>query len=176
MEDENIVELDTSNESEEETVEETLETPVEETEEESPEETPEVDIDALQATNKKLFERAKKAEAKLKELQPKAVEPKVQSQPASTNVEETVLLAQGMSEELLGELKAVAAVRKTSLIKAQADPIFVAVKEKLEKEQKSSAAGLGASRGSGNIKARKTANTPGISREEHMAMVKNSQF
>jgi len=173
MENEEIVELDTTNESEEETELETVETPVDEIEEDSAEETPEVDIDALQATNKKLFERAKKAEAKLKELQPKAVAPKVASQPASTNVEETVLLANGMSEELLEELKAVAAVRKTSLIKAQADPIFVAVKDRFEKEQKSSAASLGASKGSGNVKARKTPNTPGLTREEHMAMVKS---
>ena len=174
MDNEEIVELDTTNESEEGAVEETLETPVAEVEEEVVETTPEIDVDALQATNKKLFERAKKAEAELKALRPKvAVAPKVASQPASTNVEETVLLAQGMSEELLGELKAVAAVRKTSLIKAQADPIFVAVKEKFEKEQKSSAASLGASRGSGNVKARKTPNTPGLTREEHMALVKS---
>lgn len=90
------------------------------------------------------------------------------------NVEETVLLANGMSEELLGELKAVAAVRKTSLIKAQSDPIFVAVKDNYEKVRKQESASLPASRGSGQVKARKTFNTPGLSREEHKALIASS--
>ena len=174
MDNEQIVELDTLNESEEGTEQETVDAPVAETTEETPEVAPEVDVDALQATNKKLFERAKKAEAELKALRPKVQAPKPVSQPASTNVEETVLLANGMSDELLGELKAVASVRKTSLIKAQADPIFVAIKDRLEKEQKSQNASMGASRSSGNVKAQKTFNTPGLTREEHMELVKNA--
>lgn len=175
MDNEQIVELDTLNESEQSAEQETVETSVAETTEVAPQATAEVDVDALQATNKKLFERAKKAEAELKALRPKvAVAPKPVSQPASTNVEETVLLANGMSEELLGELKAVAAVRKTSLIKAQADPIFVAIKDRLEKEQKSQNASMGASRSSGSVKAQKTFSTPGLTREEHMELVKKA--
>lgn len=157
--DENVI-LDTPNE----TVEEAVEIPAETTEDTI--ETPAVDVEQLQATNKKLYERAKTAEAALKEI-------KGVAQPASTNVEEIVLLANGMPEELLTELKAVAAVRKVSLIKAQADPIFVAVKEKFEKDQKREDASLPASRGSGAMKPRKDFFTPGLSREEHMAMVKS---
>lgn len=140
---------------------------------ETPEEgnEPEIDVEQLQATNKKLFERAKKAEADLKALKGagRPAEAQASQQP---NIEETVLLANGMAEELLAELKAVAAVRKVSLIKAQNDPIFVAVKEKFEKDKKASDASRPPSRGSGQVKAKKTFATPGLTREEHMAMTK----
>lgn len=152
------------------TVEETEETP-EETEEVA--ETPEVDTDQLQATNKKLFERAKKAEAELRTLKGSKSEV---SKPASPqlSVEETVLLAQGMDESLLGELKVIAQVRGTTLLKAQNDPIFTAVKEKFDKEQKVKSANVGSSRGAGTVKARKDFATPGLSKEEHMKMVKDT--
>lgn len=119
--------------------------------------------------------RAKKAEAdlkKAKESQPpqKKDEPAL-SQASPTNVEETVLLANGMDEELLGELKAVATVRKTSLIKAQTDPIFVAVKEKFEKDKKSQQASMSVSRGSATVKPKKDFKTAGLSRDEHRSMV-----
>ena len=150
-----------------ETDEETVETPEDYTEEVV--ETPEVDIAQVQATNKKLYERAKKAEAELKALRGNPV---AKSAPTSSvNVEEVVLQAQGMSDELISELKAVAKVRGISLIKAQNDPIFVAVKENFEKEQKQKNASLPASRGAGVVKARKTPNTPGLTREEHKALL-----
>lgn len=160
MENENAVELETTNEP---VIEETVETPATETSEE----TSEVNVEQLQATNKKLFERAKKAEADLKVLKGSQVT-KVSPQP---NVEEVVLLANGMSEELMAELKVVAQVRKTTLLKAQNDPIFVAVKEKYEKDQKTKQASVGASRGSGGVKPKKDFMTPGLSRDEHRAMV-----
>ncbi len=163
MENEDNVNLDTPNEEGAEPVE----TPAEGTE------TPTVDVEQLQVTNKKLFERAKKAEADLKAL--KGNKPVEAVSPQSSNVEETVLLANGMSEELLSELKAVAQVRKTSLIKAQNDPIFVAVKEKFEKDQKRKEASLPPSRGSGTVKAQKSINSPGLSRDEHRKMVLESQ-
>lgn len=157
------VTLDTPNE----TVEETVETPTETTETtEETIETPAVDVEALQATNKKLFERTKKAEAELKLLRGTKLEVSPQS-----NVEETVLLANGMSEELLDKLKVVAQINKVTLIKAQNDPIFVAVKEKFEKDQKQKDASLPASRGSGAVKPKKDFLTPGLTREEHKAMV-----
>jgi hypothetical protein len=162
---EDNVEIDPINDTEVETVE----TPAIETPEETID-TPEVDVEKLQATNKKLYERAKKAEAELKAIKPKAPPAPSQVSP-QLNVEETVLLANGMSEELLAELKAVAAVRQTSLIKAQNDPIFVAVKEKFERDLKHKNASLPASRGSGSVKPQKTFTTPGLTREEHKKMV-----
>lgn len=98
---------------------------------------------------------------------------KAQNKPAQTpatpqpNVEEVVLQANGMPDELLTQLKKVAAINGTNLIKAQNDPIFVAVKEKFEKEQKQKDASLPASRGSGTVKAQKSLATPGLSRDEH---------
>lgn len=163
MENEETVELETTNEP----VEETVETPeVTETVEET-QETPTIDVAKIQETNKKLYARLKAVEAELKLAK--------QDKPATSplNVEETVLLANGMPEELLKELKALSAVRKSSLIKAQTDPIFVAIKEKFEKEQRQKEASVGASRGSGAVKPKKDFKTSGLTREEHMRMVKS---
>jgi hypothetical protein len=165
------MENDTNNEvvaSQTDTEEVVTETTGAETEEVSTQEESEVDVAKLQETNKKLFERAKKAEADLKALKAnkpaKTVETSVSPQ---LNVEEAVLQANGMSDELLTELKAVAKVRGLSLIKAQNDPIFVAVKEKFEQDKKQKDASLPASRGSGSAKPKKDLTTPGLSREEH---------
>lgn len=139
--------------------------PTEEPEETTEPAEPEVDIEQLQATNKKLYERAKKAEAEARALRDKDETPA-----APLNVEEAVLMANGMSDELIEKLKAVAAVQKVSLIKAQNDPIFVAVKEKFEKDQKREEASLPASRGAAAIKPKKDFMTPGLSRDEHKKM------
>jgi hypothetical protein len=118
--------------------------------------------------------RAKKAEALIIKNKKAPVAERPTTQATPLNVEETVLLATGMEESLLETLKKVAAVTGTSLIKAQNDPIFVAVKEKFEREKKSSAAGLPATRGAGSARVQKTANTPGLSREEHMKLAQEA--
>jgi predicted RNase H-like HicB family nuclease len=115
------------------------------------------------AKYRRLFEKSQKKPAE---------QTKPQATPA--NVEEVVLLANGMDETLMEQLKKVAAINNTSLLKAQNDPIFVAVKEKFEREKKSSSASLGASRGSGAVKAQKGLNTPGLTREEHMRLAKEA--
>ena len=130
---------------------------------------PEIDVAQLQATNKKLFERAKKAEAELK-LAKQTKPAQAQQQASPTNIEETVLLANGMNEELLEQLKKVAQVQGVSLIKAQNDPIFVAVKEKFEKDKKQELASMPVSRGSGASKPKKTFNTPGLTEAERKEM------
>lgn len=168
MDDENNVNLDTSNEEGTEPIEIQDADASDDTTE-----TPEVDAEQLQATNKKLYERAKKAEAELKALRGSAQPTKPQSSP-QLNVEETVLLANGMPEELLAQLKKVAQVQGVGLIKAQNDPIFVAVKEKFEKDKKQRDASLPASRGSGSVRVQKTIDTPGLSREDHMSLAKQA--
>ncbi len=145
--------------------------------EETPTEEPEQETDSIEALKAELAEKeaniqkltneANKNRRLLSKKDNKA--PKAPPSPQS-NVEEVVLLANGMPEELLGELKAVAAVRKTSLIKAQNDPIFVAVKEKFEKDLKQKDASLPAGRGSGSAKPKKDFSSPGLSRDEHMKM------
>lgn len=130
------------------------------------------DVEQLKATNKKLFERAKKAEFALKAA--KALKVQTPAKPLSphTSVEETVLLANGMDENLLEKLKKVAALNNTSLLKAQTDPIFIVVKDKFEKDKKREEASLPSSRANGGAKPKKDFRTPGLSAEEHKAMVK----
>lgn len=115
------------------------------------------------AKYRRLFEKTQK-------VKPEQTKP----QATPLNVEETVLLANGMDETLMEQLKKVAAINGTSLLKAQNDPIFVAVKEKFEREKKSSNASLGASRGSGSAKVKKDLSTPGLSREEHMKLAQEA--
>lgn len=132
------------------------------------------EIALLREAKRTLTGRAKRAEelVRAKASQPKT-ETKTEPTQSASAIEETVLLANGMSEELLSELKAVAQVRGTSLIKAQADPIFVAVKDKFEKDKKQQQASMPASRGSGTIKPQKDFKTPGLTREEHRAMIES---
>ncbi len=126
-------------------------------------------LEQANIAKRQLAARAKKAEEEARAL-------KKQPQPAPTthssaSVEETVLLANGMDESLLESLKKVAAVQGTSLIKAQNDPIFIAMKANFEKEQSEKKASLPASRGSGQPKPKKDFRTPGLTEAEHKAMV-----
>lgn len=116
--------------------------------------------------------RAKKAEAALKEKtsQSRPVVEQKPTQPASLNVEETVLLANGMAEELVEELKLRAPKYGGSLIKAQADPYYVAVKEQFEKTKKQEQASMPASRASGSVKPKKDFKTPGLTEAERKQM------
>jgi hypothetical protein len=130
------------------------------------------DVEVIMTETKKVekFARDVLARTKKVEEENRELKKKLNSTPVASpqlNVEETILLANGMSEELLGELRAVAQVRKVSLIKAQTDPIFVAVKEKFEKDQKHKEASLGVSRGSGSVKPKMDFNTPNLPRETH---------
>lgn len=122
---------------------------------------------------RQILARAKKAESELKALKDAKAAGSTQqitNTPTDEAIQTQILMAQGLSEELLSELKAIAAVRNVSLIKAQSDPIFVAIKESKEAEAKSAKASLGASRGSRQEKKEKTFTTEGLSPEEHKAM------
>ncbi len=149
------------------------------------------DVEAIKANAEKMetfarqtLARAKKAEIAAKaqglelnsdgEWVKKPKETPAPVTPSQASVEETILLANGMPENLLEELKAIAAVRKTSLIKAQTDPLFVAAKDIFEKEKKQKEASLPASRGSGQTKVKKDFNSPGLSRDEHREMIRKA--
>lgn len=88
------------------------------------------------------------------------------------DVDERILISQGMDEQLLKELKDVAALKKISLFEAQKNPLFVTIKEKFEKDQKSKESNLPASRGTGSKRnsEKKDFNTPGLSATEHRKM------
>lgn len=103
-------------------------------------------------------------------------EPKQQKEaPALSQavIEETILKAQGLTDELLTEMKALAHIRNKSLLEIQNDPIILAMKAEKDREMKERQAKLGASRSSRtNVEPKKSFNTPGLSKEEHKALWK----
>jgi hypothetical protein len=138
----------------------------------------EQDVETLKAELEKernarqqLTARAKKAEEQLKALKPRVE----QEAPKHDypDVDERILRANGMPDDLLKELKVIAEARKVSLIDAQNDSLFKLVKENYEKELKVKEASVGVSRGSGNAQSKKTPSTPGLSREEHKKFFQN---
>jgi hypothetical protein len=107
-----------------------------------------------------------------KNMKKPEVKPTVTSTPSpSVDVDERILKHDGMSDDLLKELKGIAQLRGVSLIDAQNDFLFVAAKEKFEKDAKVQQAQLGASRGSGMVKPKPSFITPNLSRDEHKEMV-----
>ncbi len=121
--------------------------------------------DAEAAKNRRLLNKKPKVEST-----PSKDSSKLPSQPS---VEETVLLANGMDEALVKKLKSVAKVEGyTSLLKAQNDPVFIAVKTQFEKDKKQKEAALPGSRRAGAVKPVKGLTSPGLSRDEHMKMVR----
>lgn len=128
-----------------------------------------VKLAEAEEAKRQLTARAHKAEAENKTLKSKSAEAsQVNSNALSADdVDAKILQSQGMSEDLITELKVLAKVRNTSILATQLDPIFVAIKEKKEAEEKNAKASLGASKGSGQVKAKKTASTPNLSPEEH---------
>jgi len=117
---------------------------------------------------KQVLARAKNAEAKLKSNpKPAEANQNTQNSPASLEtIEETILKAQGESQEMIDQLKKIAQVTGKTLIDARQDPYFIALKKAKEDEVKSAKAKLPASRGSGTAKQEKSFNTPGLTEAE----------
>lgn len=88
--------------------------------------------------------------------------------------EEGILIAKGMDDELITQLKAIAKGKNISLLEAEKDTLFQALFDKVQKERKSEQAKLGASKGS-SFKQEKPSFTPGLTREEHLALWKETQ-
>lgn len=118
----------------------------------------------LEDEKRHLLARAKKAEAQSKTKRTDLETPDV---PSSESVDERILKANGMPDELIKELKRVARFNEVDLISAQKDPMFLAIQEKFEKEQRDKEASLGASKGSGAGKPRKDFSTPDLTAEDH---------
>lgn len=122
--------------------------------------------------------RAKKAEAALKD-KPVQANSETVAKPTQVNnsntltpddIDARVLRLQGMPEPILEALKKVAKINGQTLMEAQSDEVFVAMKAKIEEQDKSEKAKLGASRGTGSVKKAKTFNTSGLSDAEHKEM------
>lgn len=117
---------------------------------------------------KQVLGRAKTAEDKLKLIKQSTPPGTINNTSLSEEqIEEKILLSQGMDSELIDELKTLAKVRKTGLIQAQNDPIFIAIKKQKDDDEKAKKAKLGASRGSGTVKKEKTTVSPGLTDAEH---------
>jgi hypothetical protein len=149
--------LDSTNETEESSTSE------EEKEEQSTEEESKVeksdddskddsDVDSLKEKNKQLFQRAKRAEEKLKELKTAKDKGQEKTEGKITNedeiLEKAVLLNKGFTKE---DIKLLDKIRKmedseVSLLDASNSELFLALQEKKKREQKAKEAELGASR------------------------------
>lgn len=136
-------------------------------------EAPAEDTDAWKA-------RALKAEAILKRQKQKAekaVETKEADTPKTdvtqTNQseyltrDEAILIAQGVDEEALAQLQAIAKGKGISLIEAKADPLFEAYQKEKREEKRKADAKLGASNSSGRTPKGKPISE--MTREEHEA-------
>lgn len=93
---------------------------------------------------------------------------------SNETVEETVLRAQGMDDELVTHLKKVAKLNGTTLLAAQADPLFTQFKDNFEQEKRVAEAQVGASGGSGERQAPRDFTTPGLSKDEHKKMTQEA--
>jgi len=163
-----------------ETQEQELEITLEETTEEETVESLKAKLAEKDAQLEKEAEARRQLTARAKTAEAKAVKPIEKPQQINNGIdlatmEKTILKSQGMSDELLSELVALSKVRGKSLLDTQSDPIFIALKESKEKEEKSAKANLGASKGSGSVKKGKDFNTPNLTPEEHKEMWKQSQ-
>lgn len=139
----------------------------ESTEEQSTDETTEQKLAKAEAEANKWRRLAQKNQKK-----PEVVRPKVDSKPSPVSVDERILKSQGMTEDLIEELKVIAEIRGLGLIEAQTDHLFVATKEKYERDQQARRASLGSSRGSGQPAPKKGLDTPNLSRDEHKELMK----
>lgn len=133
------------------------------------------DLDKLRDSNKRLFERTKRAEAEAKLLKAERLkqEEKSKAQPSNnTDIlsrEETILIAQGMDLDILEEIKDYAKLKGIGLLKAKDTPFVQHLVEQKEAETKKERAKLSASKGSGTHQEKSMSD---MSREDHMALAK----
>lgn len=151
-------------------VEETTDEEVETTTQETDSENDEVDWKAEALKWQAIAKRKAKQTVSQKVTQP------VQKQNLQDNYltrEEGILIAKGMTEENLNQLKVIAKGKDISLLEAEKDPLFTTYFEKFQKEKKSEQAKLGASKGS-SYKETKPEFKNGMTREEHFALWKEN--
>lgn len=126
----------------------------------------------LAELNKKLFERAKKAEEQLKALKAQSNTQIINNPPV--DAEELRLIARGLSDEEIEQAKVIAKGSDLSLSEALKTPLFTSFQKDLKESQRKEKAKLGASRGSGGSEPEKGFKN-GLTREEHMALWKETQ-
>lgn len=150
------------------------ETVVEETTETPEEEAPIVTEETVPKSQfNQVLARAKKAEEALKKAAP-ATNITKSSSVSSEEIDAKILKVQkGYSDDLINELKAVAKARGTTILNADSDPIFLAIKSEHDTRTKAEKAKLGASKGSGSVKREKSFDSPDLTDEEHRQLWKD---
>lgn len=142
-------------------------TTVEETTDEEVETTPE----ASNEVDWKAEALKWQAIAKRKAKQAAPTEPKQNLTNQYLTREEGILIAKGIDEESLNQLKSIAKGKEISLLDAEKDPLFLTYFEKVQKDKRAEQAKLGTSKGSA-FKETKESFKSGLTREEHMALWK----
>lgn len=133
------------------------------------------DIETLKSKNKKLFERAKKAEGFVKDKDGKWVK-KTKTAPApnadsKTNApavdpDELRAIAAGYSEEEIAKAKVIAKGGDMTLPEALKDPLFLTFQKDFKERERKRKAKLGASRGS-DANREEAPVSSGMSRDQH---------
>lgn len=126
---------------------------------------------------RQIHARAVTAETKVKDLKPAEIVVPTPPAASTVDVDERILISQGLHPDLLKELKDIAAFKKISLIDAQKQPLYLSFKENFDKKNKSEQASVRGAKGSGERKVdlKDDPSEPGISREEHQRRVKLMQ-
>lgn len=127
-------------------------------------------LEELQKQNAQLKNYVKKLKGKKEETRTDLETPDV---PVSDNaIQKQVLKANGMDESLIEVLEFISKEKGVDLLTAQSDGYFKHKQEAFEVEKREKEAQLGASKGSGAGKPKKTVSTPGLTKEEHKRMWK----
>lgn len=128
------------------------------------------DFIKLKETNAKLYERAKKAEEAAKAAkETKKDSPNLKTNETSNGLtrEEAILIARGVSEDVINEANDVARAKGITLSEAMKTPLISAFIEKKEAEEKRSKAQLGSSNYSGKAGSKDITQAVGMTEEEH---------
>lgn len=145
-----------------------IDTTVEETTEEEVETTPESSNEVDWKAEALKWQAIAKRKAK------QVATPQETKQPLTNQYltrEEGILIAKGMDEEAMSQIKIIAKGKDISLLEAEKDPLFVTYFEKVQKDKKSANAKLNTSKGSA-FENKKEGFKSGLTREEHMALWK----
>lgn len=170
--DEEVIIDDTNEEETEVDVEETETEESKEgkdTETKKPVETPEQKVARL----KRQLSQAEKA-AGITTTDKVAEKPKNINKPKQEFLtrDEAILIAKGMDDSDLEQLQVIAKGKGISLIEAQKDSMFIAYKEKADKERIKTKAQVRGSKGSGYVETTKPVGD--MNREEHIAFMKKA--
>ena len=153
--------------------------------EETTEDKNEVDVEKLLETNKKLYARAKEAEAEAKRVKELEAEVEKLKQPKETATvpagdnntakdtvsrEEVILFAKGFTEAQVEGLKKISKVEGTGLLATAESDLYKAWNESQEKRRVSESSELPVSGGSPKPPKKIDFKTPGLTDEQHRAL------